>query len=69
MTDWFAANAGWVGPLVAVVLAVIGWRLQYTLRGKGQPDIRQKQRGGNDSTNVQVAGDYNNRKGPPDERK
>lgn len=58
--NWFASNAGWFGPAVAVALALIGWRIQFVLsqrkdRGASQPMVRQRQRGGKQSTNIQIS--------------
>ncbi len=59
MRDWFAANTAWVAPLIAVILAAIGWRIQFYLKKRGGgSQIRQRQRGGDRSTNIQVAGDF-----------
>lgn len=57
MRQWFVDNGPWVAPLIAVVLAVIGWRIQFVLRKRGGASIRQHQRGGDHSSNIQVAGD------------
>lgn len=50
--DWIANNKEWLlsGVLISVPLAVIGWFI-VTRRN------RQSQRGGDNSTNVQVGGD------------
>jgi hypothetical protein len=58
VADWFASNAGWFGPSVAVILAVIGWVIQAKLRrSSGRATVRQRQKGGHASTNLQVGGD------------
>ncbi len=69
MQEWFSANAGWFGPLVAIILAVIGWRLQVLLKTRrAEPQIRQRQRGGDRSTNIQVAGDVSSERSPDERR-
>lgn len=51
--DWLIENRAWLfeGVLVAVPLAIIGW-----LVAKRAAAIRQRQRGGKGSTNIQAGG-------------
>ena len=52
--DWFVQNKEWLlsGIVVAIPLAIIGWLLAK----KGNKQI---QKGGKESSNIQVGGDIN----------
>jgi hypothetical protein len=69
VAEWFTSNAGWFGPLVAVIIALIGWFLQVRLRDRRHGSkVRQRQRSGRGSTNVQIGGDVRLSRQVDDER-
>ncbi|MFA0694416.1 hypothetical protein [Vibrio sp. 10N.222.49.C9] len=51
--DWILANREWLfgGAAIAIPLAIVGWLLP-SLKNK------QVQKGGNNSTNIQVGGNF-----------
>jgi hypothetical protein len=56
LVDWLIENRAWLfdGALVAVPIAIIGW-----LVAKRAAGIKQRQRGGKNSLNIQAGGDVN----------
>lgn len=57
MTQWLRDNVIWFGPILAAIVAAGS---QFV--SKRVSKVRQNQRGGDGSTNIQVAGDLNIRK-------
>ncbi|MDP1719826.1 MAG: hypothetical protein Q8L08_02315 [Candidatus Nanopelagicaceae bacterium] len=54
MTQWLRDNVIWFGPILATVVAIGSWFVS-----KKVFKVRQSQRGGDGSTNIQVGRDIN----------
>jgi plastocyanin domain-containing protein len=57
--DWIINNMEWVFSGIGVaIISLIGW----LVKNKSNKSTKMKQKSGNNSTNIQIKGDYNNGK-------
>jgi hypothetical protein len=60
--EWIKENIEWISPIIVALLGLIGVMISHFVKkGKSGNSNKMKQKSGNNSTNIQIGGDYNGR--------
>ena len=58
--EWIKDNIVWISPIIVAVITLMGIIFKHFIgKAKSGTSVKMKQKSGNNSTNIQIGGDYN----------
>ena len=58
--EWIKNNIAWISPIIVAIITLSGIIIkQFVGKSKSNKSIKMKQKSGDNSTNIQIGGNYN----------